>query len=81
MSVYRTFFIFATIIGLAVFCSSPDIVIKKHKIICADIIKSGWLIYDTGADTLLSQDQYSEMIHDLSQVNEILKLWEEELRK
>lgn len=80
MNASRFFVLLVSFLTFFVCCSSTEKVFQKHKVFCADIIRSGYLIYNTGADSILAEDQYQTMINDLSEMSEKLRYWHSEIQ-
>lgn len=75
MNATRFFILLISFLILIVGCSSSSKVFQIHKILCADIIYEGTLIYNHNIDSLQSKLEYQEMIKDLSTCDDLLHFW------
>ena len=69
-----------TLIFLLVCCAETETALQKHQVFCKHIITKSYWLYNSGADSLLSEDQYSDFIHELSITEEMMTKWQTEIQ-
>lgn len=79
MNGIRFALIIISLFALLVSCAETQTALQKHQIFCKHILSKSYWLYNSGADSLLSEDQYGDFINDLSTTEEILTKWENEI--